>query len=252
MSEVIALPRLRRLAADLALWAAIGVVMAFLGPFGTAERPLAERLAYWEACMVGGGLIGIAIDAPVGSHVRSFWPRLAITSAAMTPPVTVLVGIANHFLAGMRLTFGNMLTPWFQVFIVCFAAMCLRQLAWAQPVAPAAPEPTEPPADPTAAFRKRLSAKRRGAALLAVEAEDHYLRVHTDAGDELIAARFGDAMAELACAPGFRTHRSWWVAAEAIEDVRWKKGRGEARVKGGLTVPISRSNAAPLKAAGWF
>jgi hypothetical protein len=252
MTDLPASPRLRRLAADVALWAAVGVVMAFLGPFGTAERPLGERLAYWEACMVGGGLIGVAIDAPVARRVRSFWPRLAITSVAMTPPVTVLVGLANHFLAGMRLTFGNILTPWFQVFIVCFAAMCLRQLAWAQPVAPTAPEPAEPPDDPTAAFRRRLSAKRREAALIAVEAQDHYLRVHTEAGDELITARFGDAMAELAGARGFRTHRSWWVAAEAIEDVRWKKGRGEARLKCGLTVPISRSNAAPLKAAGWF
>ena len=85
-----------------------------------------------------------------------------------------------------------------------------------------------------------------------MEAEDHYLRVHTDAGDELITARFGDAMDELANAAGFQTHRSWWVAADAIEDVKWLRGRGEATLKCGLKVPISRSNAAPLKAAGWF
>src|SRR5690606_11481571 len=72
MTDLPASPRLRRLAADVALWAAVGVVMAFLGPFGTAERPLGERLAYWEACMVGGGLIGVAIDAPVARRVRSF------------------------------------------------------------------------------------------------------------------------------------------------------------------------------------
>jgi DNA-binding LytR/AlgR family response regulator len=59
-------------------------------------------------------------------------------------------------------------------------------------------------------------------------------------------------MAELARAPGFQTHRSWWVAADAIDEVRWLRGRGEAKLKCGLTVPISRSNAAPLKAAGWF
>jgi DNA-binding LytR/AlgR family response regulator len=84
-----------------------------------------------------------------------------------------------------------------------------------------------------------------------VEAEDHYLRVHTDAGEELITARFGDALVELAGWPGFRTHRSWWVAACAIEDVRWRRGRGEARLTSGLTVPISRSQAQALKVAGW-
>jgi DNA-binding LytR/AlgR family response regulator len=70
-----------------------------------------------------------------------------------------------------------------------------------------------------------------------VEAEDHYLRVHTDAGDELITARFGDALAELAARQGFQTHRSWWVAADAIDEVRWLRGRGEAQLKCGLSSP---------------
>lgn len=253
MADVLASPRIRRFAADLALWAAIGVVMAFLGPFGSSERSLPERLAYWLACMVGGGLIGIAIDTPVQRRVAAFWPRLMISSVGMTPPVMILVAAANVLLGDMSLTVRHVVEPWFQVFIVCFAAMCLRQLAWAHPVARSGEAaPSEPPSDPTATFRLRLSAKRRGAAILAVEAEDHYLRVHTDAGDELIAGRFSDAMAELEDAPGFQTHRSWWVAADAIDAVRWLRGRGEAKLKCGLTAPISRSNAAPLKAAGWF
>jgi LytTr DNA-binding domain-containing protein len=239
----------RRAIADVALWAAIGVVMAFLGPFGSAERSLAERFLYWQACMVGGGLIGIAIDVPVRRLLPAFWPRLLTVSVLMTPPVTLLVGFVNHWLAGMRLTMANVATPWFQVFVVCFAAMALRQLVWTERPPPPEPETNE---DPANAFRQRLSAKRRAAEIIAVEAEDHYLRVHTDAGEELITARFGDALAELAAAPGFRTHRSWWVAANAIEDVRWLRGRGEARLKCGLVVPISRSQAGPLKAAGWF
>jgi len=250
MTDLLHRPWIRRFAADVALWAAIGVVMAFLGPFGSSERSLSERMIYWLICMVGGGLIGIAIDAPVRRRVRYFWGRLLIVSVAMTPFVTLLVGLVNHWLSPMRLTLANVAEPTFQVFVVCFAAMCLRQLAWAEPVRiVATPEPQE---DPTGPFRQRLSAKRREAALLAVEAEDHYLRVHTDAGDELITARFGDALAELAAARGFQTHRSWWVAADAIDDVKWLRGRGEAKLKCGLVVPISRSNAAPLKAAGWF
>ena len=241
---------LRRFAADVALWVAIGVVMAILGPFGSSERTLAERLLYWQICMVGGGFIGIAIDEPVRRRVRHFWGRLLLVSVGMTPFVTLLVGFTNHLLSPMRLTLANVAQPTFQVFVVCFAVMCLRQLAWAEPVVVVAP--AEPPEDPAGAFRRRLSAKRREATLLAVEAEDHYLRVHTDAGDELITARFGDALAELSGARGFQTHRSWWVAADAIDDVKWLRGRGEARLKCGLTIPISRSNAGPLKAAGWF
>lgn len=252
MTDLLARPWLRRLAADIALWTAIGLVMAILGPFGSSERSLPERLLYWQICMVGGGFIGVAIDELVRRRVRHFWARLVLSSVGMTPPVTVLVGLTNHFLSPMRLTWSNVTEPTFQVFVVCIATMCLRQLAWAHAETPAIPTPAEPAADPTEAFRLRLSAKRRAASLFAVEAEDHYLRVHTDAGDELITARFGDALAELAAAPGFQTHRSWWVAADAIDEVTWLRGRGEAKLKCGLTVPISRSNAAPLKQAGWF
>lgn len=241
----------RRLAADVALWAAIGLVMAVLGPFGSSERTLLERLIYWQVCMVGGGVVGITIDMPLRRVARGFWPRLLGVSVLMTPFVVLIVGMTNHLLAHMALTLANLVLPWFQVFTVCFAAMLVRQLIWTRPeqIKAAANPPTE---DPLAAFRQRLSARRRDAELIAVEAEDHYLRVHTDAGDELVTARFSDALAELAATPGFRTHRSWWVSAPAIEDVRWLRGRGEARLKGGLVAPISRGQAPGLREAGWF
>ena len=254
MPNAASLPWPRRLAADMGLWAGVGVVMAVLGPFGSSERTLVERLAYWLICMVGGGVIGIALDVPVRLITNQFWARLLAVSVLMTPFVVVLVAFTNHWLTSMRLTWSNLLEPYFQVFVVCFAAMLFRQLVWARAPGQPAPLPAKAEAgpDPLEAFRLRLSAKRREAALIAVEAEDHYLRVHTDAGEELITARFGDALAELAAAKGFQTHRSWWVAADAIDAVRWTRGRGEARLKCGLTVPISRSQAAPLKAAGWF
>lgn len=244
-------PWTRRLAADLFLWACIGVVMAFLGPFGTAELSLRARFVYWLYCMLGGGLIGIAIDEVLRRRMTRFWSRVFAASLLMTPPTTVLVEGANTLLFGAPMSLSHIWTLGFQVFVVSFAAMTFRQFAWAGGQARPAIA-AEPPPDPTAAFRQRLSAKRRGATIHAVEAEDHYLRVHTDAGEELITARFRDALAELAEAPGFLIHRSWWVAGDAIEEVRWLRGRGELRLTSGLTAPVSRSHAATLKAAGWF
>lgn len=241
-------PWFRRAAADLGLWIAIGLVMAVLGPFGSSERTPFERSVYWLGCMVGGGFIGIGIDEAIRRLTQHFWLRLSVVSVLMTPPVIVLVWFMNHGLAGTKLTWANLISPWFEVFIVCFAALLVRQLIWARvTVTPATLDE-----DPGATFRLRLSAKRREAELIAVEAEDHYLRVHTDAGDELITARFSDALIELSGVKGFRTHRSWWVAAGAIDTVRWLRGRGEARLKCGLVVPVSRGQAAELKAAGWF
>ncbi len=244
------LPRaLRRAAAEFALLAAAGVFMALLGPFGSGANSMGERFTYWLILIVGGGVIGIAIDAGLGRRLEGFWRRLALDSALMTPAVTLLVIVVAHEMYGTRFLLPGPLP--FQVFVVCIAVMGLRQLTWRGAPAPSAAAEPAAEVDPTGVFRQRLSAKRREARLLAVAAEDHYLRVHTDAGEELIALRFADALAELAAAPGFRTHRSWWVAASALEGVRWRRGRGEARLCNGLVAPVSRGEAAALKAAGW-
>jgi hypothetical protein len=132
-------------------------------------------------------------------------------------------------------------------------AMAARELVWRE-VEPRVETRTivvPPLPEAEAVFRRRLSAKRRTARLIAVEAYDHYLRVHTDQGEELITLRFADALSELALAHGYRVHRSWWIAAEAIEAVSWRRGVGEARLADGLVAPVSRGQAQILKEAGW-
>jgi hypothetical protein len=238
---------IRRAAAELALMAAVGVLLGFLAPYDSGDQPLAGRMTYWVILIVGGGVIGIAFDVFVGMRLKGFWARLLADCLLMTPFVSLLVMLVAHLMYGANWRAQNYASLLFQVFIICVLVMALRQLAWR-----AVPEPAQvETAEPSDAFRLRLSAKRRDAKLLAVEAEDHYLRVHTDAGEELITARFGDALEELADWPGFRTHRSWWVAACAIDGVRWSRGRGELRMTTGMVVPVSRSQAAALKAAGW-
>jgi DNA-binding LytR/AlgR family response regulator len=240
---------IRRAAAELALLTAVGVFMGFLAPYGSDSQPLGLRLIYWLILIVGGGAIGIAFDVAVSRWLKGFWSRLMVDCVAMTPFVSLLVIVVAHAMYRATVSMPNYLDLLFQVFIICVLVMALRQLAWrAVWPEPAASRETVELSD---AFRQRLSAKRREAKLLAVEAEDHYLRVHTDAGCELITARFGDALAELSGWPGFRTHRSWWVAACAIDGVRWSRGRGELRLTSGLVVPVSRSQAQALKTAGW-
>jgi hypothetical protein len=210
------------------------------------------RAIYWPAVIVGGGVIGISIDIAIQRRLAGFWPRLIADSVLMTLPVTGLVWNVSNAVFGTpaeRPHFGPLI---FQVFVISFAVMALRQLAWRGVWTERHAAPVDEVVDPSGAFRQRLSAKRRAARLIAVEAEDHYLRVHTDAGDELITLRFSDALAELAREAGYQTHRSWWVAAGAIEAVRWRRGRGELRLASGLTAPVSRTHSATLKREGWF
>jgi hypothetical protein len=244
----------RRWAIDLAMLVAIGLLMGFLGPFASERVPIVGRYVYWMICMVGGGLIGVVADEWLSRRMTVAWRRVAVVSVLMTPPVTLLVLTTQHLLLGGAFDWPGYQWLLWQVWPISLAVMAVRALAWRR--SPARVETRTVIASPLpeaeAAFRRRLSAKRRGARLVAIEAHDHYLKVHTDAGAELITLRFADALEELARAHGWRVHRSWWVAADAVEDVRWRRGAGEARLVGGLMAPVSRTYAPALKEAGWF
>jgi DNA-binding LytR/AlgR family response regulator len=118
----------------------------------------------------------------------------------------------------------------------------------------AAPASVLPDTGPVAPprFDARLPTHLRGAAIHAVSAEDHYLRVHTDRGETLILMRLADAVAELEGVEGAQTHRSWWVARDAILDARRGEGRATLRLRGGTEAPVSRTYARSLREAGWF
>jgi DNA-binding LytR/AlgR family response regulator len=111
----------------------------------------------------------------------------------------------------------------------------------------AAPKDAPPPK-----FLERLPTKLAGAELWAVEAEDHYLRLHTSLGQDLILMRLGDAIGELEGIEGARTHRSWWVAKSAVRGVERDDGRATLLLVDGARVPVSRAYAKILRSAGWL
>ena len=244
----------RGLGVDVAVLLAIGVLMGILGPFDSERMPLLTRHLYWQACILGGGVIGVTLDELARGWIRHAWRRVVAVSLAMTPLVALHVMIVVRVSRGFWPDGADYLRLQGQVLAISLAVMAVRALVWRE--APARIEtrtviaPPLPEAE--AVFRRRLSARRRAARLIAVEAHDHYLKVHTDTGAEMITLRFVDALAELDKAHGWRVHRSWWVAADAVEAVRWRRGGGEARLIGGLTAPVSRTYAPVLREAGWF
>ncbi len=136
------------------------------------------------------------------------------------------------------------------------------------PVAPAASEPTAPPAMPAAAagagnaapgaappaagprLRLRLPAHLRSGEIQALEAEEHYTKVHTSRGNTLLLMRFSDAIAEMAPQPGLQVHRSFWVSRQAVERVARVDRRWVVQLKGGFEIPVSRSYRVLVQSAG--
>ncbi len=102
------------------------------------------------------------------------------------------------------------------------------------------PEEETPPPPRHAAFLERLPAAI-GTELSHLTMRDHYLEVHTRAGQAMLLMRLFDAVAELADYDGFQIHRSHWVARDAVARLA-REGRGLfVELSNGVRLPVSRS-----------
>lgn len=107
----------------------------------------------------------------------------------------------------------------------------------------AATETVVPTALSNSACRPTFLATTRlppDAEVLAITAEEHYVRVITDRGADLVRHRFAEAVAELADETrGMQVHRSWWLRLDAVVKTV-EKGRSlELTLCDGTVVPVS-------------
>lgn len=232
-----------------------GVVLALTGAFNTGLAPLPLRLGYWLVIMAVGGLwghlCGLAIERRVDPDERP-WLTVASLTALISGPLSVVVwALTGLILNGRMMPLSHLPFMLFAVALVTAVVSVINVfLAKAQPVQTHAAAPGAAPATPR--FLERLPPRLRGASLHAVEAEDHYLRLHTDRGSDLILLRLTDALSELEGLEGAQTHRSWWVAKAAVVDVERGDGRATLTLAGGARAPVSRRYARALRETGWY
>lgn len=243
-------------------------VLAVIGPFGTfQDLTLPQRLAYWGG-MIGFGFLAFELIAQAAirllrERAQAWRPMLAGVLLVVTIVQTVFVALlerasrGHDFLSPLGLmelyAYVTVITGLVSVAPVLLE---LRDRGLLAPAATPVPEPDpveaeSPPAPREPAFLARIPA-RLGRDVLALEMEDHYVRVHTTEGSDLILMRMRDAVAELAGLEGLQVHRSYWVAASAVTGVERKPdGKMTLVLSNGLRVPVSRSFAADVRAAGW-
>ena len=111
--------------------------------------------------------------------------------------------------------------------------------------------PARAPEPPVARLAARLPEELQSSEILALEAEEHYTKVHTMAGKTLLLLRFSDAIAEMEPQPGLRVHRSFWVSRAAVDFVDQIARRTVIRLRGGTEIPVSRSYRLAVKQAGF-
>ncbi|MCL9982412.1 MAG: LytTR family transcriptional regulator DNA-binding domain-containing protein [Erythrobacter sp.] len=259
----------RRIIIDLAVMTVIGVFLAIIGPFGSIAAPLPERLITW----IGFGWLGYACYRPMqtvaswGERTLALprWGMLAAAVLVGTVPMTVAVLAINSTPLGSLRWPGldTAMATYFSVLVIGGAVTVLFNLVQsgprpAMPVAAAAPVPPAPVAEaapaappPSNPLFDQLPAEL-GSAIIALEMEDHYVRVHTVLGSALVLMRLRDAVALVGDLEGMQVHRSWWVARGAVEDVA-REGRNiRLKLPRGLEAPVARANVATLRDARWI
>ncbi|MHA7820124.1 MAG: LytTR family DNA-binding domain-containing protein [Erythrobacter sp.] len=258
-------PRARKIVIDLAIMTVIGIVMALIGPFGSFEVPLAVRLVAW----LSFAYVGYAIYSPMSFFVHHGaraldlpQPLLWVLAVAVaTVPMTAIVWVMNFIPGPVPLpSLEAALTQYFYVFVIgggvtaLFYALESRGETSEPVVSSPRASHTEPAlksSGPPNPLLDQLPAAL-GGEVIALEMEDHYVRVHTALGSELVLMRLRDAMAHVANVDGRQVHRSWWVARLAVEDVRREGRNVRLLLANGIEAPVSRAQVGELRDAGWI
>jgi hypothetical protein len=233
-----------------------GVILALLGPFGSFVAPLWLRLAYWVPTMAIGSVVGWFVTASLDRLSILKQRPLVLLAAKSLVMTAIMAGVAWGFgelvFGPGEVAFGAQFVfyVWLITVVMMAITTAMRERAHRISVAaipvPAVAQPTPQ------SLRARLPEKLRGAAILALQGEDHYVRVHTDAGSDLVLIRLTDAIEGMGDTPGARTHRSWWVSKAALGSVRRENGRIALVLTNGAEAPVSRGYASELREAGWL
>jgi DNA-binding LytR/AlgR family response regulator len=247
-------PWLKSIPQLIAISAGLGLIFAWLGVYGAIPDSFLVRWGFWSLTMVTG-IAAATWTMPFvfqkRFHTLSVWMQVPLAALIISIPVTAVIVVVEMW-AGDTKSIAETVAQY--AYVVVISAI-LTTAGWATSViqlariAPAATAETVRSVPET--FRDRLPVRFRTAELHAIQSEDHYLRVHTSAGSELILMRLSDAIRELAGVDGLQTHRSWWVARAGVASVQKENGKIVLKLKSGASAPVSRSFAADVRAAGW-
>ena len=258
----------------------VGVALASVGgPFGSYDTmSLGARILYWGLVgMVGLVLIhlGWALSRLILPRWCPLWAdglAAVLATVALTPIIWLLRGLIDPVLDFADLDPASI---GFHTFVVYAGLLVMCRVLgdtpreWTADDAPARQahlgealdddasadlsaadlSAAEPP-ERRPRLERRLSEDMRGK-ILHLSGRDHHVEITTDKGVQTLRLRLSDAVAEMEPVPGVLTHRSHWVALDAVTGVERESGaRLYLRLRNGDRVPVSRTYRARVAAAG--
>lgn len=236
----------------------LGCGMALSNLVNPDNWPLGARMAYWTiGFLLAWGLfhglkrVGLAITRFVG--IGSLWADL-IATAIMAVVITWAIGwFAGGATAALGTAFARTLPLTLAIAVVLFALFFLLYARHASITScPIEELPQGPPPAGIAESALHQHLPAGFPPILALSAEDHYVRVVAETRSVLILMPLAKAVTLLPEGAGMQVHRSWWVARSAVTGLR-RTGRDlRLDLLTGQSVPVSRSRLPAVRADGWI
>ena len=225
----------------------LGVLLAFLGPFRSAETMSpAGRALFWIGLVASGYLFAIAASRFLRDRPQSTVGRAVTVALLAAIPQTFVVGWALQQVRPGRVIAPENL-PMLFLSVLSIQVIIVALKTWGDGTADRRVDPGQPVEPLT---RGRLASAVPGP-LLALESEDHYVRVHHPAGSNLLLYRLGDAIADVRPDVGLQVHRGWWVASDAVAGTFVRGDKRWLLLTNGLQVPVSRTYSRAVLDRHW-
>lgn len=230
----------------LGLALACGIVLGVFGPFGSFfNGNVMLRMFSWTVNLVAGtAIIGGVVPFVLRLFIRLKLGRIAGLTAGLllaTIPVALFSSAFGYWL-WPRAVHNVRPEEWYTQALMVEAVMAglwaLISLAGRAPL----------PVHATASV-DMIDLREP---VLCLQMEDHYVRIHRPSGSKLELMPLREAIARYGKDTGLQVHRSWWVAAFAVDGAERDARNWRLRLSNGLEVPVARNRIAEIRARGWI
>lgn len=236
----------------------VGMLLGFAGPFGSYPAfPTATRYGFWLGMTAAGAIAAVAVDAALPlQRPRAGAIRMGAIALVSALPMTFVAAWTMALVQPGRFFVPQQLPLLFACvavvqFLIVYATTATAFTAHELKKTDPAPFSESDAQSISAAFPPALLTRLPpgiGRDIIALETEDHYLRVHTISGSTLILMRMVDAVALLDPQLGAQVHRRWWVAQTAVTGVRTEGQKLFLCLIDDRMVPVGRTFSAVVRA----
>lgn len=240
--------------------AVLGILTAALtGPFDTYESLSPPMLLlYWSVVILSSIFIAALVQEVIRPYLRhkGQWQQVLCYSLGMgvvyAPPCYLWTCLIVPPLDGMLIRF-----HWFvvNVVVISYLIFAIRMILLNRSQLQAF-EASDSGAMPVVAaditrprLYRRIDAGDPGP-ILRIVARDHFVDVVTPQAVYQLRLRFADAVEQLDGVDGIITHRSHWVARDAVVGLQRAQGRLFLRMTDAALVPVSRKYRPALEEIG--